>query len=120
MKGRVRLLLDEKLPPLTQIRPYHFLWACAFVPIVLLPPLVSFLVSISSMRKRSGGAEFSNFEWIAIVSTLNIIMSGIVLYKFHFSHSELAAYLISFVEYMIDSLSSVLPIQRGTPRLIPI
>ena len=120
MKSRARLLLDERLPSFPQIRPYHFLWACAFIPIVLLPPIVSLSVSLSSMRKLNRGTELATIEWIAMVSAINITISGIVLYKFHFSPTELAAQLFSFVKYITHFLSTFLPIQRSAPRLTPV
>lgn len=120
IKGRARSLLDQRLPVLPPIGPYHFLWACAFMPIVLLPPIVSFSVSISSMRKLDRGADAANFEWIAIISVINLVISAIILYKFHFSPAELTTYILSFVKYIIHSVSSFLPLQRSSPRLVPI
>ncbi|MBM3529343.1 MAG: hypothetical protein FJX62_14730 [Alphaproteobacteria bacterium] len=118
---RVRVFLDETLAKLpARIRPHHFLWICAFVPIFLLPPFVSLAAAIAEMRRTNVGAN-SSYEWIALVSALNIILSGLFLYKYHFSPSEIAAIAIGFLRSAVNILLQMLPIPQSPPaKIIPI
>jgi hypothetical protein len=121
LQGRARQILDTRLAPLPQrFRPHHFLWACAVMPIFMLPPLVSLFVALSSMRRASGNGAAVNFEWIAIVSAINLILSGLLLYKFHFSPPELLSYLHELIAALLRSGTHYLPGQPPPAHLTPI
>lgn len=81
---------SAKLPQ--RIQAYHFLWACALIPLFVLPPLVSLGYSVRAMRRAGGGRFDANFEWIAIISAINIVVSVLVLYKLHLVISDLTAH----------------------------
>lgn len=69
----------------------HFLWACAIIPLLMLPPLFSLVYSIRAMRQRTGQLVQADFEWIAIVSAVNVIVSALVLYKLNVTFHEIWA-----------------------------
>jgi hypothetical protein len=99
--GRAKLFFETRIVPLPQsFRPHHFLWACAIMPIFMLPPLVSLVSSIATLRRLQRNAEFHDYEWIAIVSAINLILSGMLLYKFHVSMAD----IISRIEYYVWAL----------------
>src|SRR4051812_23286953 len=88
IQSHARSFVDAKLFVLSRLMAQHFLWACALMPIFVLPPLVSLTYAVILMR-RSREASTSNLEWLAIVSAVNLVVTGLILYKFHFSPWDL-------------------------------
>lgn len=121
MKLKAKNLIDTRLAALPAFGPAHFLWVGAIIPIVIAPPLVSLVIAIGSMRRRGGPAPSVNFEWIAIVSAINIVLSGLILYKFHFSPAELSGYFGDFARDWLGRFWDSWPGARpAAPRVIPI
>ena len=121
VKSHVKRHIDTRLAALPAFGPAHFLWICAVIPVVIVPPLVSLVVAIASMRQRSGKFSAVDFEWIAIISAINIVVSGLILYKFHFSPAELFAYFGSFAKEWLARFWTILPGSHPpSPRIIPI
>ena len=89
------------------------------MPVFLLPPIVSLGYAIVSMR-RAGGGQPAGLEWLAIVSLINIIVSALILYKFHFSPNELALYFADHLRALLRALWPFVPSQPGTPKLTPV
>jgi hypothetical protein len=118
-QGKARTFFEDRFASLPRrLTPYHFLWACACMPVFLLPPLVSFVFAIVSMR-RAGGGQPAGLEWLAIVALINIIISAIILYKFHFSPNELAVYFADHLRALLRSLLPFTPSPSGAPKLTP-
>ena len=117
--AKARALIDNRIARLGTFGPAQFLWVAAFTPIVIAPPLVSLAISVGAMRR--GERSAANYEWIAIISLLNIVLSGIVLYKFHFSPAELLGYALDLLR---SGLHKILPALPGSgappPRIVPI
>jgi hypothetical protein len=101
---------------------HHFLWLCAVMPVVVLPPLASLGFALLSMRHRDNTAPGINAEWLAIISFLNIVLSLLLLYKLHFSPYEVAAFIRDIVHSLLGSILRVVPDGGGyqSPRVIPI
>jgi hypothetical protein len=120
IKARTGNFIEGRLALLPRrFRPYHFLWACALMPVFVLPPAVSLSIALMSMRKTARDTAPVNFEWIAIVSALNLILTGLILYKFHFSPGEVIAYGGDVLRAMAHSLYQWLSVPRQPARLIP-
>ena len=73
------------------------------------------------MCRRSGEVTKTNFEWIAIISVINIIVSGLILYKYHFSPAELSSHFADLVNIWLGKLWTILPESKPpSPRIIPL
>jgi hypothetical protein len=83
LRIRARQFFEARRP--YSFQRHHLLWVCALAPMVVLPPLFSLLVSIRAMRRPGDDAEAFNLEWIAIISAINILVSALILYKYHLS-----------------------------------
>ena len=120
--GRVKSMLDHQVARLRPTGPAQFLWVAAVIPVVLAPPLVSLAISVASMRRPQRAADPVNYEWIAIVSVLNIILSAIVLYKFHFAPAEVLAYALDLLRSWLGKVVHIIPgrTPQPSPRLVPI
>jgi len=119
--ARARSLIENQVARLGPFGPTQFLWVAAFTPIVMAPPIVSLVLSVGSMRRADRTARSANYEWIAIISLLNIILSGIVLYKFHFSPAELLDYALNLARSWIGHILPALPGHGpAPPRIVPI
>src|SRR4051812_44731579 len=93
---RAQTWIDSTLSALPRtFSAHHFLWACAVMPIFLIPPAVSLVAAVSSLRRTPTG-QASHVEWLAMISALNIVLSLLILYKFHFSPTELFSYVSQF------------------------
>src|SRR3954470_19401280 len=123
LQTKGRALFDARIASIPQrMRPHHFLWACAFMPVVVLPPLFSLVSSVLSMRRsQAASGQDASYEWIAVISALNIIVSVLILYKFHFSPAELAAFLTDLIRSALRTLFHFVPAPSAppSPRLIP-
>ena len=121
-RTRAHLFFESRRMLLPRVTPHHFLWACALMPLFILPPLASLVLAVAGIRK-SGASTPSAYEWIAIISALNLVVSGLILYKFHFSPAELIAalgYLLkTILRAIFDFIPSPIP-TTPTPRVIPI
>lgn len=118
--AKAKSLIDRQVGKLGSLGPAHFLWIAAVIPVVIAPPLVSFAVSIISMRRPERAVNSVNYEWIAIISTVNLILSALILYKFHFSPTELHGFLVGVVRGLVDRIVPILPGQVPRPRVVPI
>lgn len=118
---KTKSFIDARVSAIPTLGPTHFLWICAFVPIVIAPPLVSLVISITSMRRRGGDVAKTNFEWIAIISAINLVLSGLILYKYHFSPAELSGYAGGLLKDWLGKFWHILPgPPPSSPRVIPI
>ena len=108
----------EALP--RRITAGHFLWACALMPVFVLPPVVSLVLAILSMRQKSDAPAHVNVEWLAIISLLNIGLSLLLLYKLHFSPQEIAVYFTDLFRSFLQSIFHFIPTPQRGPRVIPI
>lgn len=68
----------------------HFLWICAVIPLFILPPIFALVYSVVAMRKERTPLG-ANFEWVAVLSAVNIVVSALILYKLHFVANDLIA-----------------------------
>jgi len=121
VQGRTRNFVDEKVATISRsLRPAHFLWVCAIIPLVVLPPLVSLISAIAAMRRTSEQPPPVNFEWIAIVSAVNVIVSGLVLYKYHFPPSEVMGFAGAALRALLRFLFGFVPGTAPGPRVTPV
>lgn len=89
------------------------------MPVFIIPPLVSLTASVVAMRKSDNHAY--SYEWIAIISLINLILSGLILYRFHFSPQELLAAISSVMRDGLRTIFFFLPDQPpSSPRLTPV
>lgn len=100
-----------------RLQTHHLLWLCALVPLAIVPPLLSLVASIALMGRS--GQRADDLEWITTVSTLNILLSALVLYRFHFSPGELLGFLANgLLGHLLDLVPST---PRGPPaELTPV
>ena len=123
MRSRARSFLELCRHSIPTVKPHHFLWACALMPLFILPPLFSLVLSVVAMRAPKESSMHSTQEWIAIVSLVNMVLSGLMLYKFHFSPAEILGALVSLLSAIARGLLNLVPI-GGTPapgpRITPI
>lgn len=98
----------------------HFLWLCAVMPVVVVPPVASLIFAILSMRQRENAAPGISTEWLGIVSFLNIVLSLLLLYKLHFSPFEIAGFVRDSFYWLMRSIFHVVPGVHQSPRVIPI
>lgn len=123
MSATVHAYASHKLEGLPRrITAAHFLWACALMPVFVLPPMVSLAFAILSMRQKSEAPGHVNAEWLGIISLLNIGLSLLLLYKLHFSPQEIAAYFGDVFHSLLRSIFQFVPFpkQQGGGRIIPI
>jgi hypothetical protein len=121
LHGRTRHFVEEKVATFSRgLRPVHFLWLCAIVPFFILPALVGLIWAVAAMRRSPDQIPPVNFEWIAIVSAVNLIVSGLILYKFHFSPTEVIGFAASEVRALLQFLSGLLSGTPAGPRTTPI
>jgi hypothetical protein len=100
---------------------HHFLWACAVIPFFLIPPLISLIYAIRAMRQSATQQVSANFEWIAIVSAINLVVSALVLYKFYFPINEFLLQLPDAVRASLRRLFFFVPQpQQPGPKLTPV
>jgi hypothetical protein len=118
---RVRSFLDRQIfNARLQFRLHHFLWLCAVVPLVFLPPLFALGYSFISIRRDVETDKGAAYEWIAILSAINLIISVLVLYQFKFSPNDLAAYVADSFDHLRYQFFPFRPPQPSPPRLTPI
>lgn len=120
VKAKAKSLLDTQIGKLGAFGPAHFLWIAAFIPVVIAPPLVSFAISIVSMRRREHAAGSVNYEWIAIVSVINLVISALILYRFHFSPAEVHGFFLDLLRSFLQKITPAIPGQPPPPRIVPI
>jgi len=121
MQTKAKRFIDTRLSTLPAFGRAHFLWVGAFIPIVMAPPLVSLVIAIASMRRRGGNVSSTDFEWIAVISAINIAVSGLILYKFHFSPAELSGYFVDLARDWLGRFWHILPQSKpSSPHVIPI
>jgi len=121
MSATAQAYASQKLDALPRrITINHFLWACALMPVFVLPPAVSLAYALSSMRRPADSTK-TNCEWLAIISILNIALSLLLLYRLHFSPVEVALFIGGFVRALFRDVLHLLPGQGQPPqpRLIP-
>lgn len=119
-RSTVKSVIDRQVSRFRPLQTTHFLWIAAFVPIVIVPPLISLGIALVSMRRADRPSERSNYEWIAIISVLNLLMSTLILYKFHFSLDELHGLLLGMIRSFIERIAPLMPGAPSSPRVIPI
>jgi hypothetical protein len=121
LHGRTHQFVEEKVAAISRgLGPAHVLWLCAVVPLVMLPPLVALIAAVTAMRRTSDQPPAVNFEWIAIVSAVNLIVSGLVLYKFHVSPTEVFGFAGAAARAVLRFLFGIFPGIPSTPRATPV
>lgn len=119
IQGKAKSFLAARLAALPQrFRPHHFLWACAVMPLFIVPPLVSLVSSIASLRRPERNAAANDYEWIAIVSAINVILSGLVLYKFHFSVADVIDHIGDYLSAILHPVLPFIPDHTTRPTSI--
>ena len=72
------------------------------------------LLAAVTLMGRPRAARWDNqLEWIVTLSAINLLLSGLVLYRFHFSLGELGAYLRSG---LFPLLLDMLPAAPSAPQ----
>jgi hypothetical protein len=71
------------------------------------------------LRRPRTDANETNLEWLAIVSTLNVILSCLILYKFHFSPVELMTQAVELVKAALRRLFFTPATPEPPARMIP-
>jgi hypothetical protein len=91
IKHSVGTFIQEKTTAIPRrFQAHHFLWLCALFPLLLVPAAVSLVYAVRAMRAADRSERVkADFEWIAIVSAVNLIVSALLLYKFYFLVNEL-------------------------------
>lgn len=113
LKIRAKQFVGARLAVLPHnFQPHHFLWACAVMPVFILPPLVSLVCAVKAMRGSGGNLAPSNVEWIAIVSAINLVLSALFLYKYHFSAMEVISYINDAIRALMRMPSLLIPGQH--------
>jgi hypothetical protein len=91
-----------------RLEVHHLLWICAVVPLFVVPALISFTYSFTALCRGRENAKI-NFEWVAIISAVNILISAMVLYKCHFELQTFVWHLPHKVMLLIEKLGLVAP-----------
>jgi hypothetical protein len=121
LRTQVRRVVGERVSSVSRkLRPVHFFWVCAVMPLVLVPPIVSLISAIAAMRRPSEERSALNFEWIAIVSVVNLILSSLALYKFHFSPGEVFGFAASTARALLRFFLGLVPGSPSGPRITPV
>jgi hypothetical protein len=122
LQMRGRQALNEKILSRfpKRLSPHHLLWACAFMPLFVVPPLISLAYSIRAMRRPGSDQMGVRFDWIAIISLLNVILSCAAWYKLHLSPFEIIAYVKQTISVFFDGLFQLPPAKEPPSRMIPI
>ena len=120
-KTRGRNFIDVKIQSLgRELRPHHFLWACAVVPFFILPPLVSLIFAIGSLRRTNAAERIGGLEWMAVIAAINIVLSVLVLAKFHFSLQDLAAFVGDIIRSVFSAFMRLPNPPPAGPKLTPV
>jgi len=99
------------------------LWIFALVPLLILPPVVSLVYAVLTLRKDLPSVRSSNLDWLIIISALNIFVSLTLWAKFHFAGAELFAALLHYLKYLKsfpDLLFHPSTLDRPPVRVIPL
>jgi len=114
VRGRLDALIEtgaKRLP--RRLSTLQFLWICALIPLVIVPPILSLLAAVTLMGRPRAARWDNQLEWIVTLSAINLLLSGLVLYRFHFSLGELGAYLRSG---LFPLLLDMLPTAPSAPQ----
>jgi hypothetical protein len=121
-KGRIQRGLDDiRMKAPHRFQKHHFLWACAVIPFFMLPPVFALIYAIMAMRKKTRPSIDANFEWIAIIAFVNIIVSALILYKVHFIAQDLITQWPDMVRSLLPRwFSFEAPQPRPSMKTLPI
>jgi uncharacterized membrane protein YvbJ len=96
--------IEKKIAAIPRrLQRHHFLWACALVPLFILPPLAALTYAIVAMRRQTVTKDV-NYEWIAIIATLNILLSAMILYKLHIIIDEIYGSIPDLIRVLLRRL----------------
>jgi hypothetical protein len=113
-RSGVRSFVDERMRALPRhLGLAHVLWACALMPMFILPPLVSLAYALRTMRGSRPAVV--NTEWLAIISILNIVLAVAIWIKFHGVASDIIVAAFSEVQARISAVLG-LPGPPGSGR----
>jgi hypothetical protein len=73
---------------------------------------------ITSLRRPISYSGAAQLEWIAIISAINLLLSLLILYKFHFSVAEFISHLGDNLKALFGGL--LLEEHRPSIRVTPI
>ncbi|MEJ2625737.1 MAG: hypothetical protein P8Z80_14705 [Pseudolabrys sp.] len=117
---RARSFFDSKRLRLPSITGHHFLWACAVMPFFVLPPLVAVVSATIGLRRSGRIEDRSANEWIVIIALINIILSALILYRFHFSPVQLIEWLAAGANGAVAAIHQFLGGNAVDPRVLKI
>jgi len=110
---RVRGLLHAPIARAREHLPHRlstlqFLWICALIPLVIVPPILSLLAAVRLMGRAAAARWDNQLEWIVTIAAINLLLSVLVLSRFHFSLSELTSYLRGGIFFpLLDMIPNV-------------
>jgi hypothetical protein len=102
----------------TRLTLHHLLWVCASIPLLVGPALVSLCLSVLWMRSTRTRSYPNDLEWIATVAMLNLLLSGIILYRYQVSLTDFFAFLLHALRSW--HLLPFPPMPAETPSLTPV
>jgi hypothetical protein len=112
LRVRAREFIDARLNALPRnFRPHHLLWVCAVMPIFIVPPLVGLIYAVRELRHRPDKGAIG-LELLALIAVTNIILSVLVLYKFHLSPFEIISHVRSAFQTLMHLPSFLMPNQQ--------
>jgi hypothetical protein len=121
-KGNIDRFVSSKKAAIlpSRFEAQHFLWACAIIPLFVLPPLVSLTYAVVAMRKPANQSVQANFEWIAIISAINIVVSILLLYKLHFLAGDLLEHLPFQIRTFLRNWFYFQPPEKPPIKVMPV
>lgn len=120
LRNRLQRRLDDGVLAFRgALQPIHFLWACALVPIFVLPPCVSLVMAVKAMRGAESRSA-SSHEWVALVSALNIVVSLLFLYKLHFSPAEVVVWLSAWMRWLLNWITGPFAPRPPSVKVTPV
>lgn len=101
---------------------HHVVWLCAIVPLTILPPILSLLYACLVLRKGDAPKVAIDWQWLAIISIMNIVLSTIIWSKFNFAVGEIMSALSNLLSHYATWLAKFLKLQAPSiePKLYPV
>jgi hypothetical protein len=103
-----------------RIELHHLVWLCALMPIFVLPPVFSFFYAVIMMRRDRNSADAPAWDWLAILSAVNVVISLALWVKFHFAGTEMLAALLQYLKSLTEMPLWWRMPERPLGKIIPI